>query len=234
MLTVLALLAINHVDDNLSFDYSGFPQLRASAPFAIRSHGVTLDADAKNVEVSKDGTVTVTSITVFRYQGNEDCVGTVVIPRIRVGDEQSGQATFKVEATWDKKKIDLSPDTPKGTQKGGGKEVTYRNDLSGMVMYKKQGTHALRITYKVALGRAGYEQKQRIVGYLLNPPMPVDLLAISYRFAESTMFGLPAVAPDLGWSIGDKGATYRKENFQASKQLTSVVFYPTDLGNIFR
>lgn len=217
----LAALAAQKLPDNPSFDYSGLPQLRTAEKIDFQTHSVTVDIGGV-----KDGYVDVSTTTVLKNTTANKVVATLIVPRRRLGDANSGQPAFDITATWDKKPLKLVPASDHGYSETVGKTVKYASDLSAKVTLAAGSTYALRIAYQTLLGKGGYEQKQRMTGYLFDGDKTISQLNIVYRYTDKSVFRLPEMHPNLGWQIGDKGAFVREENYWPDNQLTYLSFYP--------
>lgn len=212
---MLALLLALPVDTSL--DYTGLPQLAAPTPYQIRGHSATLKVEGD--------TVVVESTTEYRNRGDA-ATATILVPRRRLGDDNSGQPTFSVEGTWDKKPIKLSPIATRGTsEKLSTGATAYASDLSVTLPFDKQATHALRLRATLSLGKAGKGPQRRVAGYLLEGGVPIDILNIAFQYGKPTVFDLPEAAPDLGWQIGEKGAFARKADFTPNGEIASIAFW---------
>jgi hypothetical protein len=218
---VLATLLQSKLPDNPSFDYSGLPQLRTPERVDIISHSVTCEIDG-----TREGFVDVTSTTVFKNMTKASIKATLVVPRRRYGDANSSFPNFDITGTWDLKKLILTPASDHGYQEANGKVVKYATDLSAPVRLMPGGTYGLRLSYTVPIGKCGYEQKQKIVGYLFDGDKTIGQLNVTYRYGGKTVFSLPEARPNLGWQVGEKGAFVRQENYWPDNQLTYVTFYP--------
>ncbi len=221
--TAILLLAMqtSKLPENPSFDYSGIPVIRTAEKVEILSHSVTLEIDG-----TREGFVDVTSTTVFKNTTKSTVKATVIVPRRRFGDAMSSFPGFEITATLDKKAMPLTPASDHGFMETMDKVVKYSTDLSAKIKLAPQATYGLKLTYAVPLGKCGYEQKQRMVGYLMEGDKAIGNLNITYRYGGKTVFSLPEAHPNLGWQIGDKGAFVRQENFWPDNQLTYVAFYP--------
>ncbi len=221
--TAIALVALagQRLPQNASFDYSGFPELRTAEKVEVQTHSVTA-----NVGYLKEGYVDVTSLTVFRNDTNSKLRATLIVPRRRLGDANSGQPTFDISATWNNTALDLIPASEKGYSEPAGNSVRYSSDLCAKVTLDPLATYSLRISYEVPIGKSGYEQKQRIAGYLFDGDRTIKQMNISYKFNDRTVFDLPEMRPNLGWQVGYGGAFIRENNYWPDNQLTYMVFYP--------
>jgi len=221
--TAIALLAFQgaRLPENPSFDYSGLPQLRTAEKVDFQTHSVTLEIGGV-----REGYVDVSTTTVLKNTTDATIRATLIIPRRRLGDPNSGQPTFDISATWDKKPLKLTPASDHGYSETVGKVVKYSSDLSTKVILSAGSTYALKINYQVLLGKGGYEQKQRLAGYLFDGDKTIAQLNIVYRYTNKTVFRLPEMHPNLGWQIGEKGAFVREENYWPDNQLTYLSFYP--------
>jgi len=223
--TALAMLAVGmDIPQNPSFDFSGVPSL---AHATLKTHGVTIDMSAEKV-------ATVSSVSVFKNESDQPLTATLWIPRRRIGDEKSGNPTFGIQAVWDNLPIKPTPATAglQGTALNA-KSYSYKSDLVYTVTFKPQQTCSLKLAYTLPFGRCGYDQKQKIAGYLFDSVNPIGLLSISYRYGGPTVFRLPESHPlDWGWQVGTKGVFARKENFTPGGELTYIDFYPGGFENI--
>ncbi len=221
--TAIALLTLvgQKLPDNVSFDYSGLPQLRTAEKVDIQYHTVTVDIGGV-----KDGYVDVSTTTVFKNMTKAIVKATLIVPRRRFGDANSGQPGFDISATWEKRPIKLNPASDHGYTEITGKVYKYASDLSTKVALNPGATYALRISYEVPFGKSGYEQKQRIAGYLFDGDKAVGQMNIAYKYTEKSVFRLPELRPNLGWQIGEKGAFVREENFWPDNKMTFMTFFP--------
>lgn len=225
--TALAMLAVGmDIPENPSFDFSGVPSL---ARATLKTHGVTIDMSTEKV-------ATVSSVSVFKNESDAPLTVQLWVPRRRIGDEKSGNPTFNINALWDNAPLKLSPATAglQGTKVGNdNKSYAYKSDLVASVTFKPQQTCSLKINYSLPFGRCGYDQKQRIAGYVFDSSNTIGLLSISYRYGGPTVFRLPESHPtDWGWQVGAKGVFTRKENFVSDGSLTYIDFYPGGFENI--
>jgi hypothetical protein len=213
------------IPENPSFDYSGMPTLAAPQTRVV-THSVTVELT--------DKAANVTSTTVFRTESTSGTAISILVPRMRLGDNRSGQPTFAVSATWDKTPVSLGTYTSRGISREvvQGKIWEYRNDLVGKAQMKAQGTHALRVSYTVPFGRAGVDRKMHVAGYYFTPSSTIGQMNITFRYGGKTVFRLPQVRPDWAWQVGDKGAFIRQESFSPTGQLAYVTFYPGGFENI--
>lgn len=221
--TAIALLMLGgqKLPENPSFDFSGLPQLRTPEKVDVLSHSVTLD-----IEATKEGYVDVSSTTVFKNNTSSPIRATLLIPRRRYGDAKSSFPNFDITATWDKSPLKLIAASDHGFSETVGNVVKYSTDLSSQVKLAAGSTYGLRINYQVPIGKGGYEQKQRLVGYLFDGDKTIGTVNITYRYGGKTVFSLPEAHPNLGWQIGNKGAFVREENYWPDNQLTFIAFYP--------
>ena len=206
-----------------TLDYTGLPQLAAPTPYEIRGHSATIRVEGDRV--------TVESTTEYRNRG-EAGTATVLVPRRRNGDETSGQPTFPVDATWDKRPIRLLPVASRGTSETTGpKQVEYRSDLSAKVPFGKQATHALRLRVTLPLGKTGATPPKALAGYLLEGGVPFGVLNLSFKYGPPTVFNLPDVMPAGGWQVGTHGAFLRRANTTPNGELAGIAFYKGGFKN---
>ena len=216
------LAALIALPPDTTLDYTGLPQLAVPSPYDIRGHSATLKVEGN--------TVVVESTTEYRNRG-EAAQATILVPRRRAGDEGSGQPTFNVEATWDKRPVKLLPVAARGTsERINARQTTYASDLSATVLFDKQATHALRLRATLALGKAGRSPQRRIAGYLLEGGVPIGVLNVAFQYGRPTVFDLPTAEPNLGWQIGEKGAFARKADYTPKGDVATIAFWPGGFG----
>ena len=216
------LAAFIALPPDTTLDYTGLPQLAAPMAYEIRGHSATLKVEGN--------TVVVESTTEYRNRG-EAGSATILVPRRRAGDENSGQPTFNVEATWDKKPVKLMAIAARGTsERVDARQTRYASDLNATVPFGKQATHALRLRATLALGKTGKGPQRRIAGYLLEGGVPFGVLNIAFQYGRPTVFDLPTAEPDLGWQIGDRGAFARKADYTPKGDVASIAFWPGGFG----
>lgn len=217
----LLMLAGQKMPENPSFDFSGLPQLRTPEKVSVLSHSVTLEINA-----TREGFVDVTSTTLFKNMTGSKVKATLIIPRRRYGDSKSSYPGFTITATWDKKALTLAQASDHGFMETVGNVVKYATDLSSPVQFAANGTYGLKISYQVPVGKGGYEQKQRLVGYLFDGDKTIGQVNVTYKYSGDTVLTLPDAHPNLGWQIGDKGAFVHEDNYWPDNQLTYIVYYP--------
>ena len=211
------MLAALMLPADTALDLTGLPQIAAPTPFEIRGHSATIRVEGDAVSVE--------STTEIRNRGDAT-TATVLVPRRRVGDEDSGQPTFTVEGTWDKRPVTFAPVAPRGTdERVSARTTEYASDLSATVPFGKQATHALRLRATLALGRTGRGPQQRIAGYLLEGGVPFGTLNLSFKYGPPTVFNLPTVAPGWRWQVGTRGAFVQRKNFLPKGETASMAFY---------
>ncbi len=199
--------------ENPSADYSGIPQITGGS--------VTMVTHAATIELYKDYAL-VSSVSQIHNDGGVGMV-TVNIPRGRLGDSRSGGPGFAVTATWANAPITLTSGATNTAEVG--KSVVFTNTLSGRAAMKAKGSYALRISYRVPLGRCGFDRKQFLAAYDMSSSHTIGALNVTYKFAKGVVFRLPAPKPDLGWQIGDRGAFVRLNSYDGSAGLSYLEFY---------
>lgn len=210
--------------ENPSFDYSGVPSLPG---LTLKTHGIQIDMSAAKV-------ATAMSTSVFKNESSSPVTATLTIPRRRVGDSKSGNPTFAIDAKWDNAPLKLvAPGIAAPGTSLKGDTFSYQSDLTAKVTFKPGQTCSLKLSYSLPFGRCGYEQKQKVTGYLFESANAIGLLSLSYRYGGPTVFHLPEAFPNnWGWQVGAKGVFVRKENFQSNGDLTYITFYPGGFDNI--
>lgn len=211
------MLAVLSLPQNTTLDYTGLPQLATSREYEIRGHSATIRVEGD--------TVVVESTTEYRNRG-EAGGATILVPRRRSGDDRSGQPTFTVEATWDKRPLRLNPVSTRGKSERLNERTTeYASDLTATVPFGRQSTHALRLKTTLPLGRTGPAPQRRFAGYLLEGGVPIKTLNLSFKYGPPTVFNLPKIEPNYGWQVGTQGAFVRKTDYAPDGQVAAISFY---------
>jgi hypothetical protein len=219
-LAAAVLFVQTPLPENASVEYSGIPQVTGGQVTFV-SHSATL-------ELYKDY-AWVTSTSQFHNEGGLGAV-TITIPRGRLGMPNSGAPAMSISATWLNAPLNLTPRPTSNT--ASGKITTFTNSLTGSAPLKAGGSYALRISYRVPLGRAGFDRKQLLAAYGLSSPVPIGTLNVTYRYAKGVVFRLPEPKPAIGWQVGDRGAFVRIANYDGATDLSYLLFYPGGFGNI--
>lgn len=206
--------------ENPSADYSGVPQLSGAAVSMV-SHSAT-------IELYKDYAL-VSSVSQIKNNGPAGSV-TITVPRGRLGEANSGGAMFPVSGMWVNTPLTFKAGSPT-TNMQVGKPFVFSNTVKAMASMVKGGSYALRINYRVPLGRCGFDRKQYLAAYDFGTG-PIGVLNVTYKFAKGVVFRLPAPKPDLGWQIGDRGAFLRSENYDGKTGLSYLGFYSGGFDNI--
>lgn len=228
---MVSLLLLQIAGRNAGVDYSGLPRFVGDVPYRIESSVVTVSLDARDKSAGPYGSATFQTTTLFRNTGSAAWTAEAVIPRRRIGDAKSGPPTFDVQATFNRAPVLLTPMGRAQMAGGRGMEVDYTNDVSGQVTVPPGGSSTLRTTFKLPIGRAGYEQKQRMTGYLLAGDVPVGQIQVAFKYDQHTVFGLPTITPKApDWQIGRTGAFLRRNAAATHDQLLAFVFYPGGYG----
>jgi hypothetical protein len=205
--------------ENPNVDYSGIPQV-TGASTSLVSHSAT-------IELYKDYAM-VSSVTQVRNLGGAGAA-TLTFTRGRVGDEKSGAPNFPLTVTWNNKAVALSAKA--GTSQLNGKHSMFSANMWGKGAMVKGGSYSLKVSYRVPLGRAGFDRKQYLAAYDIASA-PVGVANITYKFAKGVVFRLPEPKPDLGWQVGARGAFVRLENYDGGHGLTFLNFYSGGFENI--
>lgn len=205
--------------ENPNVDYSGIPRI-SGGDTSLVSHSAT-------IELYKDYAM-VTSTTQVRNLGGAGSAA-LSFTRGRVGDEKSGAPNFPMSVTWNNKPVVLTAKA--GTSQLNGKHSIFTANLAGKGPMVKGGSYALKVSYRVPLGRAGFDRKQYLAAYDLASA-PVGVANITYKFAKGVVFRLPEPKPDLGWQVGARGAFVRLQNYDGSHGLTYLNFYSGGFDNI--
>jgi hypothetical protein len=184
--------------------YSGSPEL-------ISQNGYRILTENVSVNLMSDDRVRIASTTVYRNQGSATTATVKILDSVL----QFASGPTVLAATWDNVPITLKPTT----------------DASGKwygiatVSLDAQATHSLSVNLFSKLTNSGYAKDEEGFRYRLTGSVPVDLFSMAYRYPSGIVFGLPTVQPDLGWEVGNRGASIRKTNFNPNNVDTSIEFY---------
>jgi hypothetical protein len=222
---LVGLQAASTSPPNPQYDYSGLPAFAApSSALTVRSHSVTLEVGNDFVDVS--------TVSELRNLTNGTLAVRVTIPRYRHGDAGATSPTFDMKASVNGHALTLRQAFDSVPIVKRGKGVFVSNPLQTTLYLAKNTSYGLRTSYRVPVGRAGFDRKLRLVGYSLDPGRQIDNLVISYRTASGVVFRLPRPNPDLGWQVGSRGAFVKRTKFQPAGELTYVTYYPGGFEDI--
>jgi hypothetical protein len=224
-LLLLGLQGAAVAPPNPSFEYSGVPSFDApEGALAMRSHSATIEIG--------DAFADVSTVSEIRNTSGRALTVRVTLPRYRQGDDKSSAPDFGVTATINNHPLTLRQSLGSGPIVRKDSGILRRNPLETTLYLAKDATYGLRISYRVPVGRAGFDRKLRLVGYSLGEGVAIGQLAISYRTAPKVVFRLPRPSPDLGWQVGGRGAFVKRTNFTSSGELTYVTYYPGGFDDI--
>lgn len=206
--------------------YSGMPRL--SVP-VVRVDAVSHSA---TIEIG-DQFADVATVTLFKNLDAQESQATLTVPKGTLAHaEGDGEAKFAVNVLWDNKPLamrwglaDVLVDGPSGLEIPRHGEST--------VILKPRSTHSVKTSYRVPVGMAGVDRKQRLVAYLIESTQPVGVVKVSYRYGGRTVFNLPQMAPsDWRWQVGARGAFAQQTNLGPSRTMTSIAYYPGGFDRI--
>jgi hypothetical protein len=222
MLAAIAVFLVvqTPLPENASVEFSGIPQVSGGKLIFV-SHSATL-------ELYKDY-AWVTSTSQYHNEGGAGSVS-ITIPRGRLGQPNSGAPSMPITATWVNAPLNLAAGPPASMQ--NGRITMFSNSLRGSGSLKAGGSYALRVSYRVPLGRAGFDRKQLLAAYDLTSSAAIGTLNVTYRYAKGVVFRLPEPRPEIGWQVGDRGAFVRIPSYDGGSDLSYLLFYPGGFGNI--
>lgn len=218
MLTValaITMLQGPKLAENAAVDFSGIPEI-SGGDVAITSHSVTVELNKTFADV--------TSLTLVKNNGAAGRVD-LTIPRAHADKGVASSAHFDVQASWANAPIALS----QAMRSCWGADLDF---LSGKGAMVAGGSYALRVHYRVPLGKAGFDRKQLIAAYDLSSSLPIGQVNVTYRYAPKVVFHLPSAHPNLGWQIGTKGVFVRLTNYAGEAGVSYVTFYPGGFKDI--
>lgn len=229
MVSSVLLLAVGQ-QFAYSGDFSGMPTLEnGTGAVTIRSHSATIQLDGRDTAKGPLGTVRVSSVTVYRA-GSQGFSGEIVIPRIRLGDRDSGATAFPIRVLLSERPIELRPRrTSSNVREFENNVVGYINSLVSPVKFAPNTTYSVRMTYAVPIGRAGFEQKRRTLFYAMFEDRPVEDIRVSIQYNQGTVFNLPEINSNLRFQIGTSGAYASARNWTPVNELLQMLFYSPDL-----
>ncbi|HVL39505.1 MAG TPA: hypothetical protein VM328_08965 [Fimbriimonadaceae bacterium] len=203
--------------------YSGMPTLSAgSSVVQTVSHSVTAEVD--------DTHANVTTVTVFKNLTAQEIRANLDVPKgTLAGADNDGEAKFDIDVRWDDKPAGLrsAGATLRIERRSGPFGPAYSRASSGEVVLKPSATHSVKTSYKVPVGKAGFDRKQRLVAYLLQGEEPVGTLNVTFRYRGKTVFNLPQMHPkEWPWQVGERGAFIRHREFAPGNTLVYLTYYP--------
>ncbi len=216
----LAMLQTDHWPENPSVEFSGIPQV-AGTNVHIVSHNVTVELYERYASVS--------STTLVKNDGPAG-MASFSIPRERAGDENSGAATFMPKVTWVNQPVTMQAENSHAT--GSGKNTIYVGALTGKGEMKAGGSYALRVSYLVPMGKAGFDRKQNLAAYDLSSKQSIGVLMCSFKYSRGVVFRLPEPRPNLRWEVGQRGVFKKITNYDGSAGIATLSYYPGGFEDI--
>jgi len=215
MLALAAALALqtSTLPEKAIVEYSGVPTVTGQN-IAIESHSVTITLSKQFADVS--------SLTLVKNNGP---AGNASI-RIPGFVEGKGPTDLSPTATWANAPLALKSDLMMGIPENRNPFVRF----TGSGPMQNLGTYALRIHYKVPLGRAGLDHKQFVAAYDLTSSAPIGTLMVNFTYAPGVVFHEPEAGPNIGWEIGLKGAFVKLTNYDGKAGLSYCAFYSGGFG----
>jgi hypothetical protein len=186
--------------------YSGIPSVSGSN-VVIQSHTV-------NLSIFKDY-VDVSSLTLVKNSGPAGAANI----NVGFGSLGGAQVPTALTATWAGKPLVL-------TQEKRMDQLSGIPPMDGAGAMQNLGTYALRISYRVPLGKCGFDHKQRLAAYGLLSSTPIGTLMVTYQYAPGVVFHEPEAGPNLGWQVGLKGAFLKLNNYDGKADVSYCAFYP--------
>lgn len=214
-------------------DFTGIPQILWSAKYRIETSSVRISMDPKATAKARFGTYRTETITLVKTE-DQAFAGRLLVPRRRWGDSGSGNPGWTPRLTIDGQPFNLRPISERGTatpQPNGA--VEYSSDLAVDLTFHPRRTYVIKTTTELPIGRAGYEGKLRTVAFLAAGEAPVAQFQASYRYDETSVFGLPELAvgdAKLSSQIGAAGAFVRQENYRLPGEPVLLTFFPPALN----
>ncbi len=217
MLALAAAIAFQNtkLPENAVVRYSGIPTVTGQN-IAIQSHTVT-------ITVAKDYVV-ASSLTLVKNNGAAG-VASVSFPGLQVGGVPASLSNF--EASWAGKP---QPVAIAYLIDKSGKPVLRTNSYTISGAMQNLGSYALRISYRVPIGKSGFDHKQFLAAYDLTSPAPIGTLMVTYNYAPGVVFHEPDAGPNIGWQIGLKGAFVKIANYDGKAGLSYCAFYAGGFG----
>jgi hypothetical protein len=214
-------------------DFTGVPQILWSAKYRIETSSVRITLDPKATATARFGTYRTETVTLVKTE-DQAFAGRLLVPRRRWGDSASGNPSWMSRLTVDGQTVNLRPISERGTatpQPNGA--VEYSSDLAVDLTFHPRRTYVIKTTTELPIGRAGYEGKQRTVAFLAAGEAPVTQFQASYRYDETSVFGLPEMSvggPKQPAQVGATGTFFRRENFRLPGEPVFLTFFPPALN----
>lgn len=169
-------------------------------------------------------TVDVSSLTLVKNNGPAGSAK-VSIPQMRVG--MAPGSLSNVALSWAGKALPFQYTSVIDSTPGS---IAQPSDLVATGAMQNLGTYALRVNYRVPIGKSGFDHKQRLAIYDVGSPVPIGTLMVTYSYAPGVVFHEPEAGPNLGWQIGLKGAFVKVSNYDGKAGLSYCAFYPGGFG----
>lgn len=236
MITALtALLAAQTIPTSASVIYPCMPECGSDTPVQMVTHAATYRLDKKNARFE--------SLTTFRNTGNDTVTLSLSLPVRGKQVIWSQSEGMRFSATLNKQPMALivgqiSRDAPTEAQKANGIwAASYQRLYTASLTFKPHETKSLTTSFSAPLGRAGLDGVQRMVVYDTagadNWNGAVGQFNFAIQYEPKTVLQVYAALPEGRWQIGDKGAFWKKDNFEpAQKAHLIFTYYPYSFENI--
>ncbi|MBS1721182.1 MAG: hypothetical protein JST35_12115 [Armatimonadetes bacterium] len=220
---IAALALLQQFPENSSLDLLGHTRFSANE-IQLNATSVVLQA--------KTGEVAMEELHLVRPNPGAKTM-TFSVPRLRMGDDKSGQPSFVVKATFNGQPVNLTAGGR--NREGSGKQVLYTNLLTGTAPLRKGAEQRLVITTTLKFGRCGYEQKQGIVAFAIDHPGTViNKFQMAFKYPAGTTLGNPGLLPaEGGWQTSQTGCFVRTESVSKDETLLyGLTWYAGDFRPI--
>ena len=244
--TILATLIATQVQGPLpqtaALVYSGIPGIVRKIEFGWGSRPpsdsaapklpVRMTSHSVVFELTK-GAATVSSVSLFHNDGPNPVSLVLKLPVDAQNPVLGRGWDIDFTATLDSAPLKIGPwkEEMTLTEIAGAPTTRMLRYKSAAVTFKVKGTHVLRISYQVPMGKAGLDGMNRLIAYETNGASAwsgsMDRLNFTVHYGPGVVFHVIEAEPNWGWQIGDKGAFFKQDSFHPEGDtLARFIFYP--------
>lgn len=213
------------LNPNLQLNFAGTPAW-VQNPASVRTqwHAVTMELESNELVVR--------STTLFRNNSNLEVSGTIGVPIHTVGGLHDRSSIREV--LWSDQPVSRSQTV---NQRWGQAQNQVSTWHHYPVRLRPQGTHSLKVTYRLPVLENGFEGVERALAYFTAPigqTENLETFQMSIRFGRNVVFQTIEASPrEFQWQIGDRGAFLKREPFRlAEPRILVYRFYPADFQPI--
>lgn len=230
MIATLALALTLQIPNNVPRDAEVIYPLM---PQVTGLEGVTLQQSIMSVTTTLGKSeATFDILALYKNTSNVDGFAAVVIPfeSYRYGFEKG----INVVTLWSDAKADavesLALEGDPDTGKLGKYTVMYRLPV------KKQGTHSLKVRFKLPIGVSGVDREERMVGFRvadIKQASALEQFRMAIKFDDKIVFAPIESKPDWGWKVGNEGAYLKLDGKPSNRDaVLTYRYYPAGFADI--